>query len=96
MDEPEKIFVLNIQVEHPTETVMNQLQSEIDTFAKNHGMLIRTQTRRVKYSHCRLCGVPRSFGTLSGVPPYRADECKPAYSQSCKRRQARGGWKATG
>ena len=88
VSEPDKIYRMQVSVEFPTESVMNTLRSEIETFAKNHGMQ-PIVSLRVGYSHCRLCGRPRWFQAMG----FGEEECRPAYARSCQAWQKQGGWK---
>jgi hypothetical protein len=51
---------------------------------------IKRENFKIRYTECVKCGIPRKRGTLgSGVSSLDpANKCKPAYWQSCERRQA--------
>lgn len=91
--EPKKTFVLDVKWEFDSEEEREQLRFELSQ--RDYKLPLRT-TKIEYFSHCRLCGRPRKFGTL----PYgtyagmRGDECKPAYARSCLRYQQQGGYDA--
>ena len=91
-----KIYRLEIQVESVSVADRSKIESEIRRMVESipTAKVIRSSSS-FRYTHCRDCGIPYKYGTLSsGLAGYSKDLCKPAYARSCAARKNRGGWQA--
>lgn len=82
----EPIYEVTFKFVFKNEADRAQLVFELE---QNPERIFLSRTYKTRYTACKLCGIPASFGTLGFgvVPGSETDQCRPAYDRACARNQ---------